>query len=196
VLDNADYFTTKATYAQRNLLFHNDGGGRLREVGRASGPGFALVKVSRGLAVGDIDNDGSLDRLVTNKGQTADLLRNVGGNRKNSVLLRLVARKSNRDAIGARSASPQAAEPRCEKSKRDRATFHRTICGCTSDSAGPRKLTGSRSAGPAARPRPCASRDESDCQDRRGRGRHEGDAVCPAAEQPLGQGWRRNAWPD
>ena len=102
VLDNADYFSPKATYAQRNLLFHNQGRGRLGEVGRTSGPGFAIVKVSRGLAAGDIDNDGDLDLLVTNNGQTPELLRNVGGNRRNGLLLRLVGRKSNRDAIGAR----------------------------------------------------------------------------------------------
>jgi enediyne biosynthesis protein E4 len=102
VLDNADYFGPKATYAQRNLLFHNEGAGRLREVGTMSGSGFALVKVSRGLAAGDIDNDGDLDLLVTNNGQTADLLRNDGGNLRNGLLLHLVGTKSNRDGIGAR----------------------------------------------------------------------------------------------
>ena len=102
VLDNADYFSPNATYAQRNLLFRNEGAGRLKEIGRTSGPGFALVKVSRGLAAGDIDNDGDLDLLVTNNGQTTDLLRNDGGNRGNSLLLHLIGKKSNRDAIGAR----------------------------------------------------------------------------------------------
>jgi hypothetical protein len=102
VLDNADHFTPRATYAQRNLLFRNEGGGRFKEVGAASGPGFALVKVSRGLAAGDIDNDGDLDLLVTNNGQTADLLRNDGGNRNSGLLVRLVGKKSNRDGIGAR----------------------------------------------------------------------------------------------
>ena len=102
VLDNAEHFSPNATYAQRNLLFRNEGGGRLREVGRTSGPGFALVKVSRGLAAGDIDNDGDLDLLVTNNGQTADLLRNDGGHPGNALLVRLVGKKSNRDGIGAR----------------------------------------------------------------------------------------------
>jgi enediyne biosynthesis protein E4 len=102
VLDNADYFGPKVTYAQRNLLFRNEGAGRLREVGNMSGPGFALVKVSRGLAAGDVDNDGDLDLLVTNNGQTADLLRNDGGNGRNGILLHLVGTKSNRDGVGAR----------------------------------------------------------------------------------------------
>jgi hypothetical protein len=102
VLDNAGYFSPGATYAQRNLLFHNQGGGQLREVGPVSGPGFSLVKVSRGLAAGDVDNDGNLDLLVTHNGQTADLLRNGGGTGNNALLVRLVGRKSNRDGIGAR----------------------------------------------------------------------------------------------
>ncbi len=102
VLDNASYFRDSATYPQRNLLFHNEGNGTFKEVGLASGPGFALVKVSRGLVVGDYDNDGHLDLLITNNGQTADLLRNQGGNSNNSLLVRTVGTKSNRDGIGAR----------------------------------------------------------------------------------------------
>jgi hypothetical protein len=46
--------------------------------------------VSRGLVSGDIDNDGDLDLLVTNNGQTADLLRNDGGSRGNALLVRLI----------------------------------------------------------------------------------------------------------
>jgi hypothetical protein len=102
VLDNASHFTPNATYAERNLLFHNEGSGRLKEVGRISGPGFALESVHRGLAVGDIDNDGNLDLLVTTNGQAVELLRNAGGTHGNSLLIKLIGRKSNRDAIGAR----------------------------------------------------------------------------------------------
>lgn len=102
VVDNIEAYRKNITHAQRNLLFRNEGGGVFREVGVASGAGLALEKVSRGLALGDIDNDGDLDVLITNNGQTVDLLRNDGGNRMNSLLVRVIGTKSNRDGIGAR----------------------------------------------------------------------------------------------
>jgi enediyne biosynthesis protein E4 len=102
VLDNARELRAGASYAQRKLLFRNEGRGRFREIGRASGPGFGLEKVGRGLAAGDIDNDGDPDLLVTNNGQTADLLRNDGRNRQHSLLVRTVGTRSNRDGVGAR----------------------------------------------------------------------------------------------
>ena len=52
VLNMPGEFYPGSREEQRNLLFHNQGGGRLREVGRSSGPGFAIEKVSRGLAAG------------------------------------------------------------------------------------------------------------------------------------------------
>ena len=103
ILDNAPEFRSGATYRQRKLLFRNTTGRRFAEVGRSAGPGFALEKVSRGLATGDIDNDGDLDLLVTNNGETADLLRNDLARRVPAALLvRLVGTGMNRDAIGAR----------------------------------------------------------------------------------------------
>jgi hypothetical protein len=101
IMDNAPVFRSGTTYAQRNLLFRNAGSRRFAEIGRSAGGGFALEKVSRTLAAGDIDNDGDLDLLVTNSGQTADLLRNDGP-RGNSLLVRAVVGKTRRDAIGAR----------------------------------------------------------------------------------------------
>jgi hypothetical protein len=103
IMDNVATVRPGASYAQRNLLFRNTGASpRFVEVGRNAGPGFALVKVSRGLFAADIDNDGDLDLLVTNNGQTADLLRNDGGNTNNALLIRTIGTQSNRDGIGAR----------------------------------------------------------------------------------------------
>jgi hypothetical protein len=102
VLDNAPAFRSGATYAQRKLLFRNTSSRRFAEIGRMTGAPFSAVKVGRGLAAGDIDNDGDLDLLVTNNGQPAELLRNDGGNRGHALLIRLIGSRGNRDAIGAR----------------------------------------------------------------------------------------------
>jgi hypothetical protein len=101
VIDNISLLRDHATYEQLNLLLRNDGG-KFTDAGPESGPGFALKKPSRALAVGDIDNDGDLDILIANVGQSADLLRNDGGNRSNSLVVRTIGSKSTRDGIGAR----------------------------------------------------------------------------------------------
>jgi len=102
VIDNVSLFRDSTSYEQRNLLLQNDGTGTFKDVGPASGPGFALKKPSRSLSAADIDNDGDIDLLVGNVGQTPDLLRNDGGNSLNSLLIRTIGSKSNRDGIGAR----------------------------------------------------------------------------------------------
>lgn len=102
VIDNVNLFRDSTSYGQRKLLLQNDGTGKFKDVSLASGPEFALKKPGRSLSVGDIDNDGDLDLLIGNVGQTPDLLRNDGGNKRNSLLIRTVGSKSNRDGIGAR----------------------------------------------------------------------------------------------
>ena len=101
VMANAGQLRAGAKYAQRNLLLRN-AGERFIDLKAAAGPGFAIELVSRGLAAGDIDNDGDVDLLVTNNGAAANLLLNEGGSAGNAVLVRTIGAKSNRSAIGAR----------------------------------------------------------------------------------------------
>lgn len=114
VVANVALLRHGGTFAQRNLLLRNVDG-RFRDMKSEAGPGFSIEQVSRGMAAGDIDNDGDLDLLVTNNGAGPNLLLNEGGS-SNGVLLRLIGtpstqptprpsaslRASNRDAIGAR----------------------------------------------------------------------------------------------
>lgn len=63
---------------QRNQLFRGLGGGRFEDVTATAGKAFEHVEVSRGLAVGDVDDDGDTDMLVTNNAGPARLLLDVG----------------------------------------------------------------------------------------------------------------------
>jgi hypothetical protein len=73
-----------------------------KDVAEQSGPYFHMKMVSRGLAVGDYDNDGDLDGFILNIDQPSLLVRNDGGNRGNWLMLELTGTKSNRDGLGAK----------------------------------------------------------------------------------------------
>jgi hypothetical protein len=101
VMANVAQVRTGAKLAQRKLLLRNTGE-RFVDVTKQAGPGFAIDGVGRGLAAGDVDNDGDLDLLVTNNGGQPNLLLNDGGNAGNSVLVQAVGTTSNRSGIGTR----------------------------------------------------------------------------------------------
>jgi enediyne biosynthesis protein E4 len=102
VLDNIQLYHAETRYAEPKLMFHNAGSGVFENVSDQLGPDFLLPRVSRGAAIGDFDNDGDQDILVSNNGQPTQLLRNDGGNCNHWLQLFLIGTRSNRDAVGAR----------------------------------------------------------------------------------------------
>lgn len=101
VEDDIQKVQKQVTYQQRPLVFHNEGGGRFREVGESLGEALKRQIVARGLAYADYDLDGDLDLLITTNGGSAYLLRNDGGNKNNWLRINLQGERSNRSAIGA-----------------------------------------------------------------------------------------------
>ncbi len=106
---NADANNWGTTWAQRPLLFHNEQGKKIEPVPAVENTGLAEVMTSRGLATGDLFNDGHIDAVVNNIDATPALLRNVDTNQNHWVEFRLIGSgqpgphglKSSRDAIGA-----------------------------------------------------------------------------------------------
>jgi hypothetical protein len=86
---------------QPNQLFRNTGSGRFEDVTATAGSVFELSEVSRGLAFGDVDNDGDTDVLVENCNGRARLLVNTVGSANHWLGLRLVAGAPPVDQIGA-----------------------------------------------------------------------------------------------
>jgi hypothetical protein len=99
--DLIDKIKPQVTFREPLLLFHNTGT-ELRNVSQESGPLFARSMASRGLALGDFNNDGAVDVLIANNDEAPLLLRNEVGTQNNWLGLRLVGKKANPDAIGAR----------------------------------------------------------------------------------------------
>lgn len=96
-----DFENPKQTIGQKNQMFKNNGG-QFTEVTDQLGPGMTLLKSGRGVAVGDLDNDGRLDVVINNNNDHASVLRNGGGNANHWLTIRLIGVKSNRDGIGAK----------------------------------------------------------------------------------------------
>ncbi len=102
VMDNIEEISRHFTYVEPNSVFRNLGNGQFEDVSATAGADFVRPAPNRGLAYGDLDNDGRIDLVVTALGQPVRVFRNISENRNHWILLKLTGTSSNRMAIGAR----------------------------------------------------------------------------------------------
>ena len=100
-MDTISQVVLDRKYPEPNSVFRNLGNGNFVDVSSTAGPDFQLVAAHRGVAFGDIDNDGRVDMVVTVLGGPVKLFHNVSTNSHHWILLNLVGTKSNRMGIGA-----------------------------------------------------------------------------------------------
>lgn len=102
MLDNIALYHPASSYAEAKMLYRNAGGGHFMDATGTQPASFAVARVGRGLAVGDYNNDGNMDFLQSNNGESAQIYRNGGAEGNHWITLKLIGTHSNRDAIGAR----------------------------------------------------------------------------------------------
>jgi hypothetical protein len=91
-----------SNFQEPRILYHNNGDGRFTDISANAGPGITKPISSRGLAIGDLWNDGRMSAVVSNMNAPPSLLVNQVRTSNHWVALRMIGTKSNRDAIGAR----------------------------------------------------------------------------------------------
>jgi hypothetical protein len=100
VLDNIAQFGNRK-YEEPNSVLRNLGKGKFEDVSSGAGPDFQLAGPHRGVAFGDLDNDGRVDAVVTVLNGSLRYFHNVSKNNNHWIILKLVGKKSNRMGLGA-----------------------------------------------------------------------------------------------
>jgi hypothetical protein len=99
-LDTVELNYPNLRYKEPMLLVRNTGKSFI-DVSAESGAAFQNRWLGRGMAIGDIDNDGRIDAVVTTNDGPIHVLHNETRTSNHWLILHLVGHKSNRDAIGA-----------------------------------------------------------------------------------------------
>jgi hypothetical protein len=102
VYPEVDGTQVDAAYAERKYLYRNLRNGQFEDVSLSGGRGITAAVPARGFAVGDFDNDGSLDAIVNCVNAVPQLLQCQSTWKRNWIKIRTVGTKSNRTGIGAR----------------------------------------------------------------------------------------------
>ncbi|MGC2766796.1 MAG: CRTAC1 family protein [Candidatus Acidiferrum sp.] len=101
VMDNISEQNPARRYPEPNTIFRNLGNGKFADVSAQAGPDLQREGAHRGVAFGDLDNDGRVDMVVSVLNGPVKLFHNTTQNSNHWILLKLVGTKSNRMGIGA-----------------------------------------------------------------------------------------------
>ena len=99
---NGDVDQVSEKSPQHDTMFENVGGKTFVDVSGEMGKDFLHKGYQRGSAFGDLNNDGSLDIVVTSLNETPRILMNSAGSGNHWLMLSLTGHKSARDAVGAK----------------------------------------------------------------------------------------------
>jgi hypothetical protein len=96
-----------SSYEEPRILYHNNGPEKsghvtFADISATAGPGITTATSSRGLAIGDLWNDGQLSAVVSNMNAPPSLLVNTIRTPNHWLAIKTTGTKSNRDAIGAK----------------------------------------------------------------------------------------------
>jgi len=91
-----------SNFKEPKILYHNNGNGTFTDISATAGPGITAVSSARGLAVGDLWNDGRMSAVISNMNAPPMLLVNDVRNGNHWIAFRTIGTKSNRDGIGAK----------------------------------------------------------------------------------------------
>ncbi|MBV9437667.1 MAG: CRTAC1 family protein, partial [Acidobacteria bacterium] len=102
VYPEVDKYTLGSEYQEPRILYRNTGKGTFEDVSSQAGPAITRKASGRGLAIGDLWNNGKLSAVITNMGEAPSLLVNEMSYPNHWIAVRTIGTKSNRDGIGAK----------------------------------------------------------------------------------------------
>lgn len=102
VYPEVDKFHLGSGYMEPRLLYHNNGNGTFTDISAESGTGITASTSARGLAVGDLWNDGQLEVVINNVYAKPSLLVNTAHSKNHWIAFKTAGTRSNRDGIGAK----------------------------------------------------------------------------------------------
>jgi hypothetical protein len=100
VLDNIAQFSNRK-YEEPNSVLRSLGNGKFQDVSSQAGADFQVAVPHRGVAFGDLDNDGRIDAIVTVLNGSLQYFHNISKSSNHWITLSLVGKKSNRMGFGA-----------------------------------------------------------------------------------------------